>query len=79
MFTFRQNHSSGFIQRRIAYIFVSNSLQESIQKMDILPSFCSDHSPTLFIYKIRLSFNSQKNFWIFNGTLTLDETCMNQI
>ena len=29
-FTFRQNHISGYIQRRLDYFFVSNELQESI-------------------------------------------------
>ena len=27
-FTFRQNHFSGFLQRRLDYVFVSNTLQE---------------------------------------------------
>ena len=39
--TFRQNHSSGFIQRRLDYVFVTNSLQKSIQKTNILPSFAA--------------------------------------
>ena len=38
-FIFRQNHNSGFIQRKFDYVFVTNSLQESIQKTNILPSF----------------------------------------
>ena len=33
-FTFRQHHSTGFIQRRLDYFFISNSLQESIQTTD---------------------------------------------
>ena len=52
-FTFRQNHSSRFIQRRLDYIIVSNSLQESIQKTHILPLFCGDHSP-IFTKAVRL-------------------------
>ena len=31
-YTFRQNHSSSFIQRRLNYIFVSNVLQERMKK-----------------------------------------------
>ena len=42
-FTFRKNHFSGFIQRRLHCIFISNSLQESVPNVDVLPSFCSDH------------------------------------
>ena len=32
LFTFRQKHFIGIIQRRLDYIFVSNSLQESVKK-----------------------------------------------
>ena len=60
-FTFRQNHSFGFIQGRFDYILVSNILQESIQKTNILSWFCSNHSPILFIYKSCMSFNLAKN------------------
>ena len=38
-FTFRKSHFSGFIQRRLGYIFISNSIQESVQNIDVLPSF----------------------------------------
>ena len=47
-YTFRKNHFSGYIQRRVDYIFVSNTLQESLQQTSILLSFCSDNSPILF-------------------------------
>ena len=47
-YTFRQNHSSGFIQRRLDYFFVSNVLQERVKKPDILASFATDHSLILF-------------------------------
>ena len=46
-FTFRKNHFSGFIQRRLDYIFICNSVQESVQNIDVLPSFCKDHSSLL--------------------------------
>ena len=32
-YTFRQNHSSGFIQRRLDYFFVPNVLQERVKKL----------------------------------------------
>ena len=32
LFTFRQKHFTGIIQRRLDYIFISNSLQESAKK-----------------------------------------------
>ena len=35
-FTFEQQHTSGFIQRRLDYFFISNLLQESVHKIDVL-------------------------------------------
>ena len=35
-FTFRQHHSTGFIQRHLDYFFISNSLPDSIKTADIL-------------------------------------------
>ena len=34
-FTFRQQHCSGVIQRRLDYIFISNALQESILNTEV--------------------------------------------
>ena len=50
-FTFRKNHFSGFIQKRLHYIFISNSVQESVQNIDVLTTFRSDHSSLLLSYK----------------------------
>ena len=47
-FTFNQQHSSGFIQRRLDHIFVSSGLQKFLSKTDILPPISTDHSPVLF-------------------------------
>ena len=44
-FTFRQKHSTGFIQRRLDYIFICNSLQEFVNDTCILTSLSTDHSP----------------------------------
>ena len=47
-YTFCQNHSPGFIQRRLDYFFVSNVLvQERVKKT----SFVTYHSPILFFIK----------------------------
>ena len=35
-FTFMQKHSSGFIQRRLDYIFISNTFQELVTTTEIL-------------------------------------------
>ena len=47
-FTFRQHHATGFIQRRLDYFFISNQLQDTVIKTDILATFTSDHSPLIF-------------------------------
>ena len=49
-YNFRKNHFSGYLQRRLDYIFVFNTLPESLQGTSILPFCCSDHSPILFLY-----------------------------
>ena len=72
-FTFRKSHFSGFIQKRLGYIFISNSIQESVQNIDVLPSFCSDHSSLLLSYKKLPKSNIGKIFWKFDCSLIHDE------
>ena len=51
----KKKYLLGFKQRRLDFyfyfFFISNSLQESIKKTDILPSFCSDHFPIFMSYE----------------------------
>ena len=42
LFTFRQKHFTSIIQLRLHYIFVCNSLQESVKKTEILNALLSD-------------------------------------
>ena len=71
--TFRQNHFSGYIQRRLDYFFVSNSLQEAIKSVNILASFSTDHSP-IFITLSKLNeFTEGKGLWKFNNSLIFNE------
>ena len=44
LYTFRQNHSSGIINRRLDYIFISNKIQDFSNDTDIIPAFKTDHS-----------------------------------
>ena len=44
-FTFKQKHCTAFIECRLDYIFISNSLQEFINDTSILTSLSTDHSP----------------------------------
>ena len=46
-YTFRQNHSSDIINRRLDYIFISNKFNEFPNDTDIIPAFKTDHSPGL--------------------------------
>ena len=54
-YTSRQQHVTGFIQRKLNY-FVSNALQESINQTDILTAFSTDHSPIFFLLSRRKGF-----------------------
>ena len=47
-FTFAQKHSSGCIQRRRNYMFLSNTLQGFATMTEILTHISTDHSPVLF-------------------------------
>ena len=47
-YTFCQQHSSGYIQRRLDYFFISKVLQESVKKPDVLTAFSIDHPPIIF-------------------------------
>ena len=78
-YTFRKNHFSGFIQRRLDYIFVSNNIQENIKDTNILPSFCSDNSPLFVNYQTSNDFHLGKHFWKLNSSLTKDEEYVKQM
>ena len=71
--TYRKSHFSSFIQRRLGYIFISNSIQKFVQNTDDLPSFCSDHSSLLLSYKKLPHSNLGKNIWKFDRCLIQDE------
>ena len=60
-YTLRQNHLSGFIQRRLDYFFMSNVLQERMKKTDILASFATVHSPILFSLNQMSEFSHGKS------------------
>ena len=47
-FTFTQQHSSGFIQCRFDYLFISNGLHNFASTTDILTPILTDHSLVLF-------------------------------
>ena len=69
-FTFRQNNKSGFLQRRLDYFFVSNSIQVFVGKTDIIASFSTDHSPILVSFQKHDDFQRGKGLWKFNSSLS---------
>ena len=78
-YTFRKNRFSGFIQKWLDYIFVSNNIQENIKDTNILPSFCSDHSPLFVNYQTLNDFHLGKHSWKFNSSLAKDEENVKQM
>ena len=79
-FTFRQNHVSGFIERRLDFFYIP---QEPIIKTDVLASFCTDHLPIFLSLQLEDMPTQGKGFWKFNNSLTTDveyiEKMKNQI
>ena len=69
---FQQQHISGFIQRRLDYVFVSNLPQYSVNKPDVLAAFSTDHSSLLFSVDLRKDQNRGKWLWKFNNSLTMN-------
>ena len=67
-YAFRQQHVFGFIQRRLDYLLVSNNLQESINKTDILTALTIDHSPILFSFSKNMGISRGKALWKFNNS-----------
>ena len=53
--TFTEQYSSGFIPRRLDYIFISNALQEVLTKTEILAPISSDHCSCLFQKEMTVS------------------------
>ena len=70
-YTFRQRTPP--LHRRLDHFLVSNILQESIPKVDILASLSSDHSPISLSIKFNNEIKKGPNYWKFNTSLLKDE------
>ena len=77
--TFRQHHSTGFIQRRLDCFFISNSLQKSFKTTDTLAAFSTDHSPITFSLCHLKEFPRGKGLWKFNKSLIKNENYREQM
>ena len=49
-YTFRQKHVSGLIQRRLDYLYISNSMQVPAKNTDVLAFLLTDHLPITFSF-----------------------------
>ena len=67
--TFRQEHVSTLIQRRLDYFYISNSMQVSVKNTDILASLLTDQLPITFSYCKNEESNRGRGFWKFNHSL----------
>ena len=70
--TFQQKHFTGIIQWRLDYIFVYNSLQESVEKTEILNALSSDHFPIFWSFVNNDTFPHGSGVWKFNNSLLFD-------
>ena len=77
LYTFRQNHSSGIINCRLDYIFISNKLPEFSNDTDIIPAFKTDHSSVLVTISNYNFLKPGQGLWKFNNSLIKDETFTN--
>ena len=68
-YTFRQQHSSGYTQRRLDYFSMSNVLQESVKNPDVLTAFSTDHSPIMFSLFSKSEGKRGKGLWKHNNSL----------
>ena len=78
-YTFRQKRLSGFLQRRLDYFFISNTIQKFILDTDIIPIISSDHSPILISFSKEKQNNKSSGFWKFNNALLCDKTTHSKI
>ena len=77
LYTFRQNHFSDIINRRLDYIFIPNKLQEFSNDTDIIPAFKTDHSSVLVTISNYNFFKQGPGLGKFNNSLIKDETFTN--
>ena len=75
-FIFRQKHAFDFIQRKLVYFVISNSLQKVITQADFFATLSTDRSA------VTISISKSKNrihghgFWKFNSFLLSDKNML---
>ena len=76
-FTFHRRNP--VIHRRLDFIFTSNSMQEFVENVDILPSFMSDHSPVFISVNLNSKIERGSYSWKFNNSLLKDNKFVSDI
>ena len=66
-FSFRQNTPR--LQGRLDFFLISNIMQESVQKVEIIASLQSDHSPIVLSINCLDENKRGPNYWKFNSSL----------
>ena len=77
--TFTEQNFSGFIQRRLDYIFVSNTLPKLKTTTEIMTPISTDHSPVIFSLSKANDCLRRKGFWKFNSSLTKYQNYITEI
>ena len=72
-FTFSQKHVYSLTQRHLDYFYISNSMQVSVKKTDIVASLLTDHSPITFSCLKNEESNRGRGLWKFNNCLIENE------
>ena len=76
-FSWRQR--TPFKQRRLDYIFVSNSLQEFVTQIEIIPSVFSDQSAVILKLRPLVGDKRGPGYWKFNNSLINDKQFVSQM
>ena len=69
VFTFRQRHFSGILQRRLDYLFISNNMQESAKNVKLLNALSTDHSPLFCSFLTLNNISRGRSLRKFNSFL----------
>ena len=76
---FTWGRKTPFLQRRLDYFLVSDSLQESIETIDIISSVASDHSAIILKLHPTYEGNRGCSYWKFNSSPTEDRQFVNSL
>ena len=74
-----KKNSSGFIQRRLDYIIISNTLQEFVTMTEILTPISTDHTPILLCFSEERGCLRGNRIWKCNCSLTKDQDYITEI